>query len=425
MSAPLSVKLACRSWQQLSAIHSRDLSRSAFFLKTEKPPPLGTAVRISLRLPSGSTVQLVGAIDRWVAKGEMDGRGPGINVSLEGMSQSVMWLIESALSSAGLPPRPAPASVNSHHVDIPKTPAPALDLADGDEFAAAEGELVQALRQELRSMARMNAFQLLGVSADTTDEAVRSAFGELSKKYHPDRFARYESIEIREVASEVFILLRNAYQEASSEQGRRALAQKLERAGGTSQPRRTPPPPPARTPQPPPARTPPPPIPTPPPPTPSSQQKLALPLPPKLARTSGDDLPTLGRGPALAPPTDTSARKSSHPDLDVSARQNQVASNRVEMAMNVLDSGQYEQALTILKTEAHRDPNNITVLAGVELAQGRLALASGNRMEAAERFEAALDIDPSNERAAHEIADMRRHATSQRRGLLSKLMKRV
>ncbi len=412
MSAPLSVKLACRSWQQLSAIHSRDLSRSAFFLKTEKPPPIGTAVRISLRLPSGSTVELVGSIDRWVAMGEMDGRGPGIDVSLEGMSQTVMWLIESALSSAGLPPRPV--AVQDKKTQDPVIPsAPVLNLADGDEFVAAEGELVNALREELRSMARMNAFQLLAVSADSTDEAVRSAFGALSKKYHPDRFTRYESTEIRDVASEVFILLRNAYQETGSAQGRQALARKLGRPQAPSKSRVTPPPTPTPTP-------------TPPPPP----QKLSLPLPPRPIESDDvlrtDDLPTLDRGPVLAPPSgDPPTRDYSQPDLNVSARQSQVASNRVDMAMNILDSGHYEQALKILKTEAHKDPNNITALAGVELAEGRLALASGNRMEAAERFEAALDIDPSNERAAHEIADMRRHATSQRRGLLAKLMKRV
>jgi len=95
------------------------------------------------------------------------------------------------------------------------------------------------------------------------------------------------------------------------------------------------------------------------------------------------------------------------------------------MGMSILESGQYEQALRILRVEARKDPNNITAKAGVELAEGRLALATGNRMEAAERFEAALDIDPSNERAAREIAEMRRYATSQRRGLLSKLMKKV
>jgi len=99
--------------------------------------------------------------------------------------------------------------------------------------------------------------------------------------------------------------------------------------------------------------------------------------------------------------------------------------DRVLMGMNILESGQYDQALRILKAEAHKDPSNIMALAGVELAEGRLALVSGNRMEAAERFEAALDIDPSNERAAREISDMRRHATSQRKGLLSRLMKKI
>ena len=43
-------------------------------------------------------------------------------------------------------------------------------------------------------------------------------------------------------------------------------------------------------------------------------------------------------------------------------------------------------------------------------------------LEAAQRFESALEIDPSNERAARELADMRRQATNERKGLLSRLM---
>jgi hypothetical protein len=45
-----------------------------------------------------------------------------------------------------------------------------------------------------------------------------------------------------------------------------------------------------------------------------------------------------------------------------------------------------------------------------------------DRLEAAQRFEAALEIDPSNERAARELAEMRRQATNERKGLLSRLM---
>ena len=58
MAAPLSIKLRCASWQQLSAIYKRDLSRSAMFLRSASPPPLGTAVRIDLTLPSDSMIVL-------------------------------------------------------------------------------------------------------------------------------------------------------------------------------------------------------------------------------------------------------------------------------------------------------------------------------------------------------------------------------
>ena len=54
--------------------------------------------------------------------------------------------------------------------------------------------------------------------------------------------------------------------------------------------------------------------------------------------------------------------------------------------------------------------------------EGLRALAARDRLEAAQRFEAALEIDPSNERAARELAEMRRQATNERKGLLSRLM---
>ena len=56
------------------------------------------------------------------------------------------------------------------------------------------------------------------------------------------------------------------------------------------------------------------------------------------------------------------------------------------------------------------------------MTEGLLALAQRDRLEAAQRFEAALELDPSNERAARELAEMRRQATNERKGLLSRLM---
>ena len=43
-AAALSIKLRCASWQQLSTIYKRDLSRGSMFLKASTPPALGTSV---------------------------------------------------------------------------------------------------------------------------------------------------------------------------------------------------------------------------------------------------------------------------------------------------------------------------------------------------------------------------------------------
>src|SRR5688572_27499276 len=97
---PISIKLRCASWQQLASIYKRDLARNAIFLRSSNPPPLGTPVRIDLTLPSESMVVLSGVISTHVGDGEMDGRGPGVDVQLSTIPQSAMWLIETALSSA-------------------------------------------------------------------------------------------------------------------------------------------------------------------------------------------------------------------------------------------------------------------------------------------------------------------------------------
>src|SRR4030095_10436439 len=90
---PISIKLRCASWQQLASIYKRDLVRSSIFLKSSNPPALGTPVRIDLTLPSESMVVLNGTIAKHIADGEMEGRGAGVDVRLQPIPQSAMWLI--------------------------------------------------------------------------------------------------------------------------------------------------------------------------------------------------------------------------------------------------------------------------------------------------------------------------------------------
>ena len=304
-----------------------------------------------------------------------------MDIKLDEIPESSMWMIESALmtlrrhGAAGTAQGSADAAIDQHR-----------------PVADAEGQLVGALRQELDSLRKLNPFQILGVGYEASDEAVRAAFGELTKSYHPDRFARYESQEARKVAAEIFILIRNAYQSLNTAEGRAkiaaALRDKSQRAAPVSaEPRAaTPPPVPETTP----------PVATP-PPVPETPPRAATPPP----------VPDASATPEPVAP------EASEPGT---------AAGRYARAEALLEAGRYDEASVLYTLAAKRDPDDAEAQIGLELAEGFKALADRDRLEAAQRFEAVLELDPSNERAARVLAEMRRRATEERKGHLSRLL---
>src|SRR5262249_12183127 len=112
-------------------------------------------------------------------------------------------------------------------------------ITEAAEVAAAEQELIKALVSEADSLKKLNPFLVLGVGYEATDSEVRAAFGELTKRYHPDRFARYESGELRQVAAEIFILIRDAYRRLADATARAQLLASLGKSS-TSAPRALP-----------------------------------------------------------------------------------------------------------------------------------------------------------------------------------------
>lgn len=408
--APINIKLRCASWQQLQSIYKRDLSRHAIFLKSGSPPPIGTAVRIDLTLPTESMIVLTGSVSEHIPPGGLGGRGPGVDIRLNTIPQSALWLIETALASAQKQAAASAASAASAAVSTARETADAA-VDEGKDLASAEDELLKALGQELASLRRLNPFQVLGVGYEASDDDVRSAFGELTRRYHPDRFTRYTSTDLRGLAAEIFILIRDAYRKLDSEAARqKTLATVGQRpavkvptlrpatpvpaaaaAPSTPAPRavavpplaeRTPPPRPDRTPAPKLERTPPP--------------DRNLPLPP--------------------PETQRKPMKVEPPMVGDDSRTDYAA------AEGLLDEGRYDEALALFKIHVRKNPNDRQARAGIELAEGMRAIAQRDRLEAAQRFEAVLEIDPANERAARELAEMRRLATNERKGLLSRLM---
>jgi DnaJ-domain-containing protein 1 len=519
----LSIKLRCASWQQLATIYKRDLSQGIMFLKASTPPPVGTAVRIDLSLPSATVIALIGVVHSHVSDPQ---RGSGVELKLEPIPASTVWLIESALASEQkrmATPFQGVPMLGAHQMTgmIPTI----TEIAEAAEVAAAEQDLIKALVSEAESLKKLNPFLVLGVGYEATDSEVRAAFGELTKRYHPDRFARYESSELRQVAAEIFILIRDAYRRLADATARASLLASLGKqpaapravpgpprqtqaippprmtqkvplgqlgsvvtrtptspppsttttpssgsgvspapappppvailppAGATPPPIAVPPMPGPRTPSKPPATrpaaevkrpgTPPPvamsptPSPLPPPAAPPPVAAAAPPAvdpraparshagvpstpPPSVDPRTGAKRAATDPGAAMSSPRraatepgERRARSSPTPatePVDVSALE------------DLLDHGRLDEALAAYKLMAKKHPGDRSVRAGVEVCEGLRALAARDRLEAAQRFEAALEIDPSNERAARELAEMRRQATNERKGLLSRLM---
>lgn len=424
-AGPLSIKLKCASWQQLATIYKRDLSRGTMFLKATSPPAVGTQVRIDLTLPSASVIVLNGLVERHVTDPQ---RGAGVELKLAPIPAGSVWLIESALASE-TKRRNTPASGVPVPQSSPSTSGPTAALGDSDDVVAAEQDLVKALLSEAESLRKLNPFLVLGIGYEATDADVRAAFGELTKRYHPDLFARYESTQLRQVAAEIFILIRDAYRRLGDETGR---AQALGALGRTAAPRALPFRAPTASP-----------IPVAPPPRKAGTgQQPPLPRPeaiPPRAHTDPTKPPPSGDATTVRPgetPTAPPRQHVSTPPMAVPVRpparvapkptpppavvteQHSDGNGLDEM----LDAGKFDEAVAAYKVLSKKHPNDKSYRAGVELAEGLRALAARDRMEAAQRFEAALEVDPSNERAARELADMRRQATNERKGLLTRLM---
>jgi hypothetical protein len=498
----LSIKLRCASWQQLATIYKRDLSRGTMFLRAAQPPVVGTAVRIDLALPSSTVIALEGVVGSHV---QDPLRGNGVEITLAPIPASSVWLIESALASEtrrlatpvrGVPvvghqtgsvptiaglgsPTGVTGSIPTIQTGPAGAPAPGVSglavvaatpgLHENAEVAAAEQDLIKALVSEAESLKKLNPFLVLGVGYEAGDAEVRAAFGELTKRYHPDRFTRYESVELRQVAAEIFILIRDAYRKLGDATVRSVALQALGKSApaprAVPSPLRTPASGPTRMPTPTPSprmtqRVPalpavppvppanpaaPPPIPPVPAPispsgsaAPAAAARPAATAPvPSVIRPPGDSRPADSRAPGRRDPTPlpTRAAPASTPP-PAAARPNPAAHAQTQPAPvlgetaelaaleDMIDQGRLDEALSGYRMMAKRHGHNHdrNVRAGIELCEGLLALGARDRLEAAQRFETALEIDPSNERAARELAEMRRQATNERKGLLSRLM---
>lgn len=78
-------------------------------------------------------------------------------------------------------------------------------------LAAPLTEIIADLHAELFELQQRDDFGVLGLDRTADEEAVRLAYLELSKRYHPHRFARHRSPEITRIANEIYVCIQAAY----------------------------------------------------------------------------------------------------------------------------------------------------------------------------------------------------------------------
>jgi len=77
--------------------------------------------------------------------------------------------------------------------------------------------VLETLHAELFRRQQLDDYGVLDLPRGADDAAIRAAYLQLSRRYHPHRYARYELAEYRQVATEVYVLVQRAFARLSRE----------------------------------------------------------------------------------------------------------------------------------------------------------------------------------------------------------------
>jgi curved DNA-binding protein CbpA len=244
------LKVKCPTWQHVETFYSRKLRKDkTLTLRVPFQPEEGTQLTIGLELPDGEVINVPGTVIG-VEAGE-DGERNAMRLFLHGLDATLLErlkvMVASARSTTSLdpvPPRHA-AKAGARASTAPAAPpsatlgpsrsgptfmpaattlpaskpedAPVDELVEppveptADDVSEYERDVFLYLEGELRRLRQSAAYEVLGVDEHADVTALRAAYFELTKQFHPDLFARYRSHAILHMAQELFIHINKAY----------------------------------------------------------------------------------------------------------------------------------------------------------------------------------------------------------------------
>lgn len=112
----------------------------------------------------------------------------------------------------------------SRPVQVPQHRARAIKEKVHSVDDRAEGSRTERVRDELTRLAERfrgeDAYEMFGLSSESSDAEIRKAYAELAHRSHPDRFAR-DGEAVRRLAEEVFDRVSHAYHSIATEADRK------------------------------------------------------------------------------------------------------------------------------------------------------------------------------------------------------------
>lgn len=454
MKMPLvshSLKVKCPTWDHVESFYARKVKEgNSLSARVPFHPHVGEVVTIALELPD----ELVIAIESEVLETAPapDGRKSAVRMRLVGLTPSVRSRLESLVAEArrqksvsGPRPRPGAHGVTPYDPvsssggdrtggETPPMPqvlpppqpvdAPVDELVEApvipsvDEVPPDDRPVFAQLEGELKRVREAAANEVLGVKWDAAVDEIRGAYFGLTRRLHPDVFARHRSPAIQLIASELFIHVNRAYdrmRDAAVASGsaiapgpallpHRGWMAGFDDIGAQARPAQ------AATPAPPPPvkRAAPPPL----PPSAGRPNRTPTPVPFTSEGLFGDEAT-----PKPSPPVAVGSGPTGE-----DAGPEVPAAQLVADARKLIAGGQHGRARDMLVTVLRREPRNRTARSLYHLCSAEILAAAGKAVEATTQLEVAAAHDSTCEEVRAALARMRQDP-AKKGGLFRRLFK--
>jgi hypothetical protein len=212
----------CGTWDQVDVFLARKLRKGKFLsMKVPFVAKQGLAVTLGLELPNEVVMAIDGVVQK-ISPVEGDATRTWIEVELTGLNEEMLGRIRALGAKRA---KNAAAKQESSPTQPPPLRKSASQVVD--DLPADERDLFQHLTGELRRLRQAAVHDVLGVPREADAEAVRIAWRNLVRRYHPDLVARRGAPAISHLAEELTILANRAYDRQRSAlvaEGRAAAA---------------------------------------------------------------------------------------------------------------------------------------------------------------------------------------------------------